>query len=147
MIELSPYGAYGAGGGIRFLYLAKNLGLTDYHRIQTGSHAEQVADRIFPAEFVKVRIEFFPLQMKMIAQKSAEVGGAVGGVGHNLDAIAGGNHDPLFDPGIGSELAARVGQTRFRDRHALAHFERSAFVIHANELESHEAANLWMVEK
>ena len=45
------------------------------------------------------------------------------------------------------ELAAGVGQARFGDGQALADLERSALVIHADELVSHDEANLWMAEK
>ena len=71
----------------------------------------------------------------------------VGGVRHDLHPIAGRNDHGLFDAGIVVEIAAGVGQPRLRDRETLADFERGALVIHANELESHEAANLWIAEK
>ena len=96
--------------------------------------------RVFLAEFVQVRVEFFRLQMKVLVQESAQVGVAVGGVGHDLHAVAGGDDHAFFDPRIGPEIAAGIGQARLRDRQALAHFERRALVIHANELESHNAS-------
>ena len=85
--------------------------------------------------------------MKVIVQESAEVGVAVGGVRHNLHAIAGGDDHAFFNTGVGIEIAASVRHARFGDGQALAQFERRALVIHANELESHEAANLWIAEK
>ena len=148
LVELSANGADGAGRGIGFLDLAENLGFADYHRIQAGGYAKEVANRIFPAEFVEMRVELFRLQMKVIVQESAQVGGAVGGVRHKLNTIAGGDHHALFDPGIGGEITASVGQARFRNRRgARALRGVGALVIHANELESHEAANLWIAEK
>ena len=147
LVELSANGAYGAGGGVGLFDLAENLGFADDHGIQARSHAEEMADGVFLAEFVEVRVEFFGGQMEVVVQESAQVGVAVGGVGHDLHAIAGGDDHALFDPGIGVEIAAGIGQARLRDRQALAHFERRALVIHANELESHEAANLWIAEK
>ena len=116
LVELSANGADGAGRGIGFLDLAENLGFADYHRIQAGGYAKEVANRIFPTEFVEMRVELFRLQMKVIVQESAEVGGAVGGVRHKLNTIAGGDHHALFDPGIGGEITASVGQARFRNR-------------------------------
>jgi hypothetical protein len=65
----------------------------------------------------------------------------------HFHAIAGGNNHALFHARMRSKIAAAIGQTRFRDRQSLTQFERRALVIHANELVSHEAANLWMVEK
>jgi hypothetical protein len=94
-----------------------------------------------------VRVEFFGFEVKVIVQESAQIGVAVGGVGDDLNPIAGGNHHAFFDPRIGCQLAAGVGQALLRDGEALAHFERRALVIDADELVSHEAANLWIVEK
>ena len=147
LVELSANRTDGAGGGIGFLHLAENLRFADDHRIEARSYAEQVPHRIFFAKFVEMRVEFVSREMKVVVQESAQVGVAVGGVGHDLHAIAGGDDHAFFDPGIGGELAAGVGQARLRDRQALADFERRALVIHANELKSHEAANLWIAEK
>jgi len=97
---------------------------------------------IFAAKFVEVGVEFLRIHVKIIVEKSAQIGGAVRGVSNNLYAIAGGDHHALFDPGISAEISANIGQTRFRDGQTFAYLDRSAVVIHANELESHEAANL-----
>ena len=85
--------------------------------------------------------------MKAIVKKAAQIGRSVGSVRDHFDAVAGGDDHPLFDSGMSGKIAATVGQARLRDRQSLAHFERRALVIHANELVSHEAVNLWMVEK
>jgi hypothetical protein len=61
--------------------------------------------------------------------------------------VTSGNDHAFFDSGVGGEIAARIGQARLWDRQPLADFERRASMIHANELISHEAANLWIVEK
>ena len=103
--------------------------------------------RIFLAEFIEVRVEFFRRQMKMVVQKSAQVGVPVGGVRDDLDAVASRDHHRLFDSRIRRQIAAGIRQARFRDRQPLPHFQRSALVIHADELESHEAPNLCIVEK
>ena len=108
-----------------------------------------MAHRVFLAKLVEVRVELVGGEVEVIVQESAQVGVAVGGVRDDLHAIAGRDHHALFDSGIGGEIAAGIGQARFRDRQALADFERSALVIHADELKSpaHEAANLWIAEK
>jgi hypothetical protein len=80
-------------------------------------------------------------------KESAEVGVAVGGMRHDLHTIAGGDDHRLLDTGISGEIAARIRQPRLGDREALANFERGALVVHAYQLESHEAANLWIAEK
>ena len=147
LIELSANRADRARGRVGFFYLAENLRFADDHRIQARGHAEEMPDRVFLAKFVQVGIQFFRLQMKMVVQKSAQIGVAVGGVRDDLDAVAGRDDHALFDAGVGRQLAAGIGQARFRDRQPLADFERRALVIHANELESHEAANLWIAEK
>ncbi len=82
--------------------------------------------------------------MKVIVQKSAQVGRTVRRVRHNLHPIAGGDHHGLFNPGIRRELAANVGQARFGDRQPLADFERSALVIQTDELVSHMASVVLM---
>src|SRR5260370_14639283 len=104
-------------------------------------------DRILFAEFVQVRVEFLGLQMKVIVEESAQIGVAVGGMSYDFNPVAGRDHHALFDPRIGSEIAAGIGQARFGDRQTLAYLGRCALLIHADELESHEAANLWMVDK
>src|SRR5579864_3653860 len=106
-----------------------------------------MADGLFLAKLVKMRIKFISGQVKVVVEESAKVGVAVGGVGHDLHTIAGGDDHCLFDAGIGGELAAGIGQARLGDREALADFKRRTLVVHANELESHEAANLWIAEK
>jgi hypothetical protein len=68
-------------------------------------------------------------------------------MGHQLHAIAGRNNDAFFNPGMRGEITASVRQARFRDCEALAHLDRSAVVIHANKLKSHETANLCMALK
>ena len=85
--------------------------------------------------------------MKVIVQESAKIGVPVGGVRDHLDPVTGRDHHPLFNSWVSRQLAAGVGQARFRDGQPLADFERRALVIHADELESHEAANLWIAEK
>ena len=92
-------------------------------------------------------IKFFRLQMKVIMQKSAQIGMAIHCMCDHLHAVAGGDHHAFFNSGVSRQFAASVGQTRFRDRQPLANFEWRTLVIHANELESHEAANLWIAEK
>ncbi len=94
-----------------------------------------------------MRIQLFGLQMKMIMQKSAKVGVPVHRVRHHLHPVAGRDDHALFNSWVGGQLAASVRQPRLRDRQPLADFEWSALVIHANELKSHEAANLWIAEK
>jgi hypothetical protein len=103
--------------------------------------------RIFLAEFVKVWVKILRREVKMLVQKTAQIGRTVAGVSDDFHAVAGGDDHALLDSGAGSEIAAGIGKARVRDRKSLAHFERRAPVIHANEVISHEAANLWMVEK
>ncbi len=106
-----------------------------------------MTDGVLLAKFVKMRIELVGIEMEVVVEKSAKIGVPVAGMGDDLDAIAGRDNHAFFDAGIGGEIAAGIGQTRFRDGQALADFERRALVIHANELESHDAANLWIAEK
>ena len=93
---MSTNGAHRTGGGVGFLHLSENLRFTDNHGIETGGHAEQMPHSIFLAKFVKVRIEIVGIDVKVIMQESAKVGVAVGGVGNDLDAVAGGDHHALL---------------------------------------------------
>src|SRR4029077_13149275 len=109
--------------------------------------AEDMAYCIFLAELIEVWVEIFRFEVEVLVKKSAQIGRAVAGMGDHLHAIAGGDDHALLDSGMSGKIAAAIGQARLRNREALAHFERGALVIHADELVSHEAANLWMVEK
>src|SRR5579872_2140365 len=102
---------------------------------------------VFLAEFVEVRIEIVRIDLEVVMQKSAQIGVAVRSVGHDLDTVAGGDHHALFDSWIGGEIATGVGQARLGNRQALANLQGCALMIHADELVSHDAANLWIAEK
>src|SRR5207248_3400953 len=100
-------------------------------------------NRLLLPIFVQMRIQFLGSEMKMIVQESAKIGGAVSGVCHQFDAITSGYHHPFLDAGIRRQISADIRQARLRDRQPLTQLKRSAVVIHANQLESHEALNLW----
>jgi hypothetical protein len=68
-------------------------------------------------------------------------------MGNYFHTIAGRDHHAFFDSGIGGQIAAGVGQTRLGNRQAFTQFEWRAVVIYADELDSHEAANLCMALK
>jgi hypothetical protein len=89
-----------------------------------------------------MRVELVRGQMKLIVQKAAQVSRSIAGVRDHLHAVAGGNDHALFNSRVRGKVAAKIWQMLVRDGEALAHVERSALVIHANELISHEAANL-----
>ena len=144
---MSAHRADGTGGGIGLLNLPKNLRFAYDHRIQARGHAEDVPDNIFLAVLVEMGIQFVRLYLKVFTQKTAQVGSTICGVSHELHAVAGGDHHALFDSGMRREVAARIGQKRFRNSQAFAHLDRCAVVIHADKLESHEAANLCITLK
>ena len=50
-------GAQGMGRGVGIFYLSENLRFPDYHRVQTGGHAKEVAYGILPDVLVEVRYE------------------------------------------------------------------------------------------
>ena len=66
LVELTANRAYCAGSRVGLFDLAEDLGFADDHRIETGSYAEEMANGVFLAEFVEVRVEFFGLQMEVI---------------------------------------------------------------------------------
>ena len=147
LIELSTHRADSSCRGIGFFHLSQNLRFSDHHGIQACSHPEDVPHGILLAEFVEMGVEFFRLQVEVIMLEAAQVGVTVDRVRNHFHAIAGGDHHSLFDSRIGGQVAAGIGQARLGDRQTLADFERCALVVHANELEFHEAANLWIAEK
>ena len=146
LIELPAHRANCSGGSVSFFHLSEDLSFPDHHRIQAGGDTEEMAHRIFVAKLVEVRIEILSLQLKVVVQKAAQIGRSVGGVRNHFHAVARGNDHALFDSRMGREIAAAIRQARFGNGQPFAYLKRSAFVIHANELISHEA-NLWMVEK
>jgi len=90
-----------------------------------------------------VSLEFSSVQVKVILQEAAQIrGGTVFRVGEDLDPIAGRKNHALFNTGVLGESLASVRQPRFRDGKALADLDGSRVVIHADELESHDEANL-----
>jgi hypothetical protein len=94
-----------------------------------------------------MRIELVRRHPEMVVQESAKIGRAIAGVGDHFHAVASGNDHTLLDPRMSRELAATIRKARLRNCQAFAHFEWSALMIHADELISHDAANLWIVEK
>src|SRR4051794_7646894 len=82
-------------------------------------------------------VEFVGSEAEVVVEESAEVGRAVGSVGNDFHAIAGGDDEGFLDAGVGDEIAAGLGQTRLGYGEALTDFERGAHVIHADEVISH----------
>ena len=142
LIELRAHGADRAGGGIGFLDLAENLRLADDHRVEAGGDAEDVADRFIFAKFVEMTFELAEIDLEILAQEFAQIARAILHVGDEFHAVAGGNDHALGNGGMLGQSLAGLGQARFGNRQALAHFDRRGLVIHADELESHEAINL-----
>ena len=54
-VQVGPDRAGRTRGEIRLLHLAKDLGLADHHGIETGSHTEQVENRLSLAVLVEMR--------------------------------------------------------------------------------------------
>ena len=106
-----------------------------------------MAHRVFLTEFVEMSIEHAGIQVEVVVQESAKISVTIHRVRDDLDAVAGRDHHTLFDSGIGGQLAAGIGQARFRDRQPLADFERRALMIQTDELVSHEVPNLCIAEK
>ncbi len=76
---------------------------------------------LFP-KLVEMPVEFFGGEVKMLVQKSAQVGGAVRGMGDQFHPVASGDDHALFDSRMGREVAASIGQAGLGYREALAHF-------------------------
>ena len=97
-IQMRVNGAHRACHGIGFLHLAEDLRLAHDHGIQTGSYAEEMANGLTFAEFVKVAGINGRIKLKEFAQKGTQVG-------------AGGKDQALFDAGSAGEALHGLGQS------------------------------------
>ncbi len=140
-IELRVHRAHSAGRGIGFFHLSQNLRLAHHHGVQAGSHAKQVTDRLALAVFIQVRLVVGGIQLKVIAQKTAQVHRAIFGLGQHFHPVAGGEDHSFFHAGMPRQPPQRLGQPRLGDGQALAHFHRRGLVIHPDELKLHDWTN------
>ena len=96
-IQLRVHRAYGARRRIGFLHLAENLRLADHHRIEARGDAEKMTNGFALAIFIKVRLEFGGIELKIFAQKTAQIGAAILGLRQQFHPVAGGENQPFFD--------------------------------------------------
>ena len=101
-----------------------------------------MADGVVFAIFVEVRRKLGVFNVEIVAKERTQVGAAVLGLGQQLYAIAGAQDQPLVNARMLGETLQGIGQSRFRDRQTLPHFDRRAVVIDADELKVHDCANL-----
>src|ERR1044071_4895159 len=78
---------------------------------------------------------------KIIPQKAAQIGG-LPDAGHHLHAVTGGEHHSFIHAGLLYQAADGVRQLRLRDSKPLAHFQRRAVVVHADDTKVHGAITL-----
>ena len=135
------HGAHGAGRGVGFFHLAQNLRLAHHHRVQARSHAKQVPDGFAFAVFVQVRLVVGRIQLKVVAQKAAQVHRAIFGLGQHFHPVAGGEDDTFFDPRMPRQAPQRLRQPRLGNGQALPHFHRRRLVVHPDELKLHDWTN------
>jgi len=109
-VQLGMNSAHGAGQRVGFLHLSQDLWFAHYHGIQARSNAEDVADGIIGAEFVKVLIEIGRVHLKVIADEATQVSAAVFGFGQQFHPIAGAQDHALFNAGMLNQLLAGLGQ-------------------------------------
>ena len=140
-IELRVHRAHCARRGIGLFHLSQNLRLTHHHRIQTGSHAEQMTHGIALAVFIKVSFVVGGIQLKVVAQKSTQVDRAIFRLGEHFHPVASGENDPLFHPRMPRQPPHGIRQMSFGDCQALAHFDRRGLVVHPDELKLHDWTN------
>src|SRR5262249_29202432 len=104
-----------------------------------------MANHILLAVCVQELFQFVGIKLEITFEKAAQVrGSTVAGIAEDLEPVARRQDHAFFNAGMFHQLPAGLGQARLLDSKALAHFHWSRFVVHANELELHEATNLWI---
>ena len=129
-------------GRICFFHLSQNLRLAQHHRIQAGSHPEEVPNRLRLPVFIKVRLVVRGTQSKILVQEALQIRAAVSRLRQHFHAITGGKNQPFIHPRMFGQAPQRIRQMRLRDRQPLSHFDRRADVIDADELQIHDCTKL-----
>ena len=101
-----------------------------------------MTDRFALAIFIQVRLILRWIELEILAQKPAQIGGAVLSLSQHLHAIARTQDQTFVHSGVFCQAAHRVRQTGFRDGQPLTHFDRRAIVVHPDELKIHDWTNL-----
>ena len=89
MIELRAHCSNRAGRSISFLHLPKDLRFAHYHGVEAGGNPEDVANSFIFAKFIKVTFKWKEIGFEILAQKFAQIAGAIFHVGDKFDPIAG----------------------------------------------------------
>src|SRR5438309_4914222 len=129
-------------GCICLFYLPQNLRLAYHHGIQTCRHAKQMTDGFALAIFIKMRLVLRRIELEILAQKPAQIGGAVLSLSQHLHTIAGTQDQTYIHAGMRCQSAHRDWQTRLGDRQQLPSLTRRAIVVHPDELKIHDWTNL-----
>jgi len=85
------------------------LGLAYHHRIQAGSHAEQVPHRITLAVFVEMLVDGAGFDLEVLADEATEISRAVGRARQKLHPVAGGDDQRLLDAGMPGQALGGFG--------------------------------------
>jgi len=122
--------------GVGIFDLSENLRFPDYHRVQTGGHAEEVAHGILADVLIEMRLEEGAGDGLLFRQQRFNpfVGGVkVSRAGDDLNPITGGQYDTFLD-GLGIDQAAQGGfQEPIAESQPFTHFDRCAAMVQPDE--------------
>src|SRR5690349_671247 len=100
-----------------------------------------MADSVTLLEFINMRVQCRWAHFEVAPQKSTQVG-ALFGAGEHLHAIASREHHSLIHARLLHQRTDGIRQLRLRNSKPLAHLQRRAVVVHADEVKVHGAINL-----
>ena len=126
---------------IGIAYLTLDLNLSQHHRIETGDHAEEVADYIFFASNVKEAFRRFRKLARLARQHLLGMRNALLGfqkVEVKLSSVARRNQCRFSDPWLVEQAPESVGRLRGVEREALADFHRRRSMTEAHYCEGHD---------
>src|SRR5207253_2181820 len=83
-----------------FFHLSQNLRLAQHHRIQAGSHPEEVPNRLPLPVFIKVRLVVRGTQPKILAQEARQISSAVSPLRQHFHPITARRNQPFIHPSI-----------------------------------------------
>ena len=123
------------------LHLTEDLRLADHHRIETGGHAEGVADRIPIDVRVEARVDRGRIQAALVTQVPEHGGARFArylGDAVDLHAIAGRDDHRFGHPTLDQHLAQDFAELVLFEGELLADGNRGRPMVHAGDEEAHQ---------
>src|SRR5689334_19050404 len=119
---------------IGLFQLSQDLGLADYHRVETRGHTKEMPDGLRLLKYVHIGAYGFRLEPVGGSEKARERCFRIEVVlqcGRNLDAIAGRKDQALLEPWFVLQKLQSLCQSLRRESEPLADLDRSGSMIDA----------------